>query len=509
MSTSEPSITARVVLDPAWQVAPVNRRLFGSFVEHLGRCVYGGIYEPDHPTADADGFRRDVIDLVDELGVSVVRYPGGNFVSGYRWEDGIGPRDQRPVRRDLAWRTTESNEIGLDEFIAWTRRTGVEPMLAVNLGTRGVAEALDLHEYANHPAGTALADQRIANGSAEPHAIKLWCLGNELDGPWQTGHKTAHEYGRLAAETARAMRQAEPDLELVACGSSGASMPTFGQWEETVLTEAYDVVDHISLHAYYEEHDGDPGSFLASAVDMDRFIDAVVATADHIRAKLGAKKRIDLSFDEWNVWYLSRFRNEGAPPGWPQAPRLLEDHYNVTDAVVVGNLLISLLRHSDRVAVACQAQLVNVIAPIFTEPGGKAWRQTIFHPFAQTSRHASGNVLRLDVDAPTYETSRFCDVPVVDAVATHDDRGTVLFAVNRSVDSGVRLDVDSQPLGPVEVVECLELADADRFAQNSAARPERVRPRAVAVDRPGDDGMLALRLPPVSWTMLRLGQQAG
>jgi alpha-N-arabinofuranosidase len=382
-------------------------------------------------------------------------------------------------------------------------------MLAVNLGTRGVAEALDVQEYANHSAGTALADQRIANGSTEPHAIKLWCLGNEMDGPWQTGHKTANEYGRLAAETARAMRQAEPDLEIVACGSSSASMPTFGEWEETVLTEAYDVVDHISLHAYYEEHDGDPGSFLASAVGMDRFIDAVVATADHVRAKLGATKRIDLSFDEWNVWYLSRFQDEGPPPGWPRAPRLLEDHYNVTDAVVVGNLLISLLRHSDRVAVACQAQLVNVIAPIFTEPGGAAWRQTIFHPFAQTSRHASGNVLRLDVDAPTYETGRFGDVPVVDAVATHDDHGTVLFAVNRSVDSGVQLDVDCQPLGPVEVVECLELADVDRFARNSAATPERVQPRTVAVDPPGDDGMLALRLPPVSWTMLRLGPPAG
>jgi alpha-N-arabinofuranosidase len=286
-------------------------------------------------------------------------------------------------------------------------------------------------------------------------------------------------------------------------------MPTFGEWEATVLDHTYDQVDLISLHAYYQQRDGDLGSFLASSMDMESFIESVIATADHIGTKNGSRKRIDLSFDEWNVWYLSRFRNEGAPPGWPQAPRLLEDHYNVTDAVVVGNLLISLLRHSDRVAVACQAQLVNVIAPIFTEPGGKAWRQTIFHPFAQTSRHASGNVLRLDVDAPTYETSRFCDVPVVDAVATHDDRGTVLFAVNRSVDSGVRLDVDSRPLGPVEVVECLELADADRFAQNSAARPERVRPRAVAVDRPGDDGMLALRLPPVSWTMLRLGQQAG
>ena len=299
-------------------MAPVKRRLFGSFVEHLGRCVYTGIYEPGHPTADEDGFRGDVLALTQELGVSVVRYPGGNFVSNYRWEDGVGPRDRRPVRRDLAWRTIETNEIGVDEFIKWAGRAGVEPMLAVNLGTRGVAEALDLLEYANHPAGTTLSDQRVANGAPDPHGVRLWCLGNELDGPWQTGHKTAAEYGRLAAETARAMRQAEPDLELVACGSSHSSMPTFGSWEATVLEEAYDVVDYISLHAYYEEFDGDPGSFLASAVDMDRFIDAVTATADHVRAKLGTSKRIDLSFDEWNVWYLSRFQNDGPEPGWPR-----------------------------------------------------------------------------------------------------------------------------------------------------------------------------------------------
>ena len=447
MSIQQNPLAARVVIDPAAQVAPVKRRLFGSFVEHLGRCVYTGIYEPGHPTADEDGFRGDVLALTQELGISVVRYPGGNFVSNYRWEDGVGPRDRRPVRRDLAWRSPRRNEVGVDEFITWCRRAGVEPMLAVNLGTRGVAEALDLLEYANHPSGTTLSDQRVANGASDPHGVRLWCLGNELDGPWQTGHKTAAEYGRLAAETARAMRQAEPDLELVACGSSHSSMPTFGSWEATVLEEAYDVVDYVSLHAYYEEHDGDPGSFLASAVDMDRFIDAVTATADHVRAKLGASKRIDLSFDEWNVWYISRFQDDGPEPGWPVAPRLIEDRYSVTDAVVVGSLLISLLRHADRVAVACLAQLVNVIAPMMTEPGGGAWRQTTFHPFAATSRYARGDVLRLAIDAPSYETERFGEVPLVDAVATYDDAGAVLFVVNRSLDATVQLAVDTRPLG--------------------------------------------------------------
>ena len=220
-------MTAAVVdVRRAREVGPVRRRTFGSLVEHLGRCVYGGLYEPDHPTADALGFRRDVLDLVRELGITTVRYPGGNFVSGYRWEDGIGPRESRPRRLDLAWRSVETNEIGVDDFVAWCRNAGCEPMMAVNLGTRDTAAALDLLEYCNHPGGTEWSERRAANGSAQPHGIRLWCLGNEMDGPWQLGHRTAAEYGALAARTAAAMKQYDATLELVACGSSGSSMPT-------------------------------------------------------------------------------------------------------------------------------------------------------------------------------------------------------------------------------------------------------------------------------------------
>ncbi|HEY3548793.1 MAG TPA: alpha-L-arabinofuranosidase, partial [Propionicimonas sp.] len=278
--------TANVILDRSQGVAPVERRIFGSFIEHLGRCVYTGIYEPGHPTADEHGFRGDVLALVRELGVSTVRYPGGNFVSGYRWEDGVGPLAQRPRRLDLAWHSLETNEVGLDEFARWCRLAGCEPMLAVNLGTRGVQEALDVLEYANHPGGTALSDQRVANGSADPHDIRMWCLGNEMDGPWQVGHCSAAEYGALAARTAAAMKMVDPTLELVACGSSGSGMPTFGEWERVVLEAAYDHVDYISCHAYYQEHDGDLDSFLASSLDMEYFIETVVTTADHVRRKL-------------------------------------------------------------------------------------------------------------------------------------------------------------------------------------------------------------------------------
>ena len=291
-------IPVRLTLDPAFRVGPVRRRTFGSFVEHLGRCVYTGIHDPAHPTADADGFRKDVLDLTRELGVSTVRYPGGNFVSGYRWEDGVGPRGQRPVRRDLAWHSLESNQVGLDEFARWCKLTGSELMMAVNLGTRGIEAALDLLEYTNHPSGTALSEQRIANGATDPYNIRMWCLGNEMDGPWQIGHMSAEDYGKLAARTASAMKTADKNLELVVCGSSGSSMPTFGEWERVVLEHSYNYVDYISCHAYYQERNGDLGSYLASSLDMQYFIETVVATADHVKHKLKSKKTIQLSFDE-------------------------------------------------------------------------------------------------------------------------------------------------------------------------------------------------------------------
>ncbi|HEY0690101.1 MAG TPA: alpha-L-arabinofuranosidase, partial [Kribbella sp.] len=275
---------ARLAVDPAFVVGALDRRLFGSFVEHMGRCVYTGIYEPDHASADENGFRTDVLELVRELGVTAVRYPGGNFVSNYNWEDGVGPKDQRRRKLDLAWRAIEPNQFGTDEFIVWSRKAGVEPLWAVNLGTRGIAEAVELLEYCNLPAGTALPDRRAANGHLEPHDIRVWCLGNEMDGPWQIGHKTAEEYARLAEETANAMRRVDPTLELVACGSSNRHMPTFGDWERTVLERTYDLVDHISLHAYYEPTNDDQASFLAAAEDMDRFITSVIATADHVAA---------------------------------------------------------------------------------------------------------------------------------------------------------------------------------------------------------------------------------
>jgi alpha-L-arabinofuranosidase len=498
------SLTARFVLDPAFDVGVVDPRLFGSFVEHLGRCVYTGIYEPGHPYADACGLRTDVLTLIRELGVTVIRYPGGNFVSGFNWEDGVGPVEDRPGRLDPAWRSIETNRFGLAEFIGFLAKLdGGEPLLAINLGTRGVAEALELMEYANHPGGTTISDLRVSHGSKHPFKIKLWCLGNEMDGPWQIGHKSAEEYGRLAAAAAHAMHLVDPEAQFVACGSSAQSMPSFGAWEATVLQETYDVVDYISLHAYYEEVDGDRGSFLASAVDMESFIDNVVATCDHIGARLKSAKRINLSFDEWNIWYASRTLDERRP--WAEAPRLLEDIYSVTDAVVFGSLLITLLRHADRVTIACLAQLVNVIAPIMTEPGGAAWRQTTFYPFAQASAHGRGRVLQVNVDSPRYQTARFGAVPLLHATAVLDESSgaVTIFAVNRHQTESLPLRVDLRGPLPTDVVEHTALFDADPDAGNTLAAPERVGPTKVDCTTVRQ-GQLVATLPPLSWNMIRL-----
>ncbi|PWD51264.1 alpha-L-arabinofuranosidase [Serinibacter arcticus] len=497
--------SAHITIEPAFTVGPVRRGTFGSFVEQWGRAVYSGIYEPGHPTATEEGFRGDVLELVRELGISTVRYPGGNFVSGYRWEDGVGPVSERPVRQDLAWHSLETNAFGLNEFMAWARKAEIEPMMAVNLGTRGLQESLDILEYANGTEATALADLRRSHGVEDPYGITFWCLGNEMDGLWQIGHKTAREYGRLASETARAMRRAQADLTLVACGSSSSNMPTFGVWEREVLEEAYDEIDLISAHAYYRE-ENDLGSFLASALDLDYFVESVVATADAVGAARKSRKRINLSFDEWNVWYHEEEDPSVVTGGaWPHAPRMEEDVYTVADAVVVGGLLIALLRNTDRVHSASLAQLVNTIAPIMTEPDGPAWRQTIFHPFALTSAHARGEVLRVAITSDTYDTARYGRADLVDAVATHDATtgDVVLFVINRSLSDATTVTLDARAFGGASVVEAVTYASADHHWRATAEDPTSVlpAPNASAVV---EDGRLRVELPAVSWSMVRL-----
>jgi alpha-L-arabinofuranosidase len=497
---------ARLTLDPTFTVGAVDPRIFGSFVEHMGRAVYGGIYEPGHPEADEDGWRGDVLGHVREMGVTIVRYPGGNFVSGYDWEDGIGPREERPPKLDLAWRSRESNAVGTDDFMRWARLADVEPMLAVNLGTRGPDAARALVEYCNGDPGSYWADRRVANGVQEPYGVRLWCLGNEMDGPWQMGQKTPAEYGRIAAEAGKLMRLVDPDIELVVCGSSNIHMPTFGTWEGTVLDLAWDVADYISLHSYWDPDEfAARADYLASPHRADRMIESVVATADAVAARKRSRKKVMLSYDEWNVWHQLRNPHHERTHGpFLDAPALGEDDHTITDALVVGGLLLSLLRHCDRVKVACQAQLVNVIPFIRTLDGGPAWRQPSFYPFAHAARYGRGEVLRVRVDGPTYATEEEGHVPVVDALATHDaESGTVtLFAINRGAEA-VALEAVLRELPQAAVAEHLVLADDDLDAGNTPEAPDRVVPRAGSGARV-EDGSLRAELAPYSWNVLRL-----
>ena len=512
---------AHVLMDRDFTIGTTDKRLFGAFIEHLGRCVYGGIFEPGHPTADAQGFRQDVMALVRELAPTIMRYPGGNFVSGYNWEDGVGPVEQRPARLDYAWLSTEPNTFGTNEFIDWCRMADIEPMMAVNLGTRGPDEAGRFIEYCNHPGGTALSDLRRKHGWEQPHGIKFWCLGNEMDGPWQTGAKTAHEYGRIAVEAAKIMRWVDPSIELAACGSSGRNMSTFGAWEDTVLEHTFSEVEWISLHTYLNNYADDTAAFLASPDLMDSFIEEVVAIADAVAARRRSSKRIMLSFDEWNVWYRTRRRTGNRTrPGWPVAPPILEEIYDMQDALAFGGACISLLNHADRVRAASLAQLVNVIAPIMTETGGDAWRQTIFWPFKHMSQHGRGDVLRTIVRSDTYSTSyhdprsitdppiAMPAVPYLKLAAVNTAEGLTIYALNRDLAQSLQMTADIRGFSNLDLIAAETLYDADLKASNTQAEPDRIRPGKldnVSVEA----GRVVADLPPASWTMLRFAASSG
>ena len=500
---------ASITLDPDFRIGAIDSRMYGSCVEHIGRAIYGGIHEPEHPTADADGFRQDVLALVRELEVPFIRYPGGNFVSGYDWEDGVGPVGERPHRLDLAWMSTEPNRVGTNEFVRWAGLAGAEVNLAVNLGTRGIDAARNLVEYCNHPGGTHWSDLRRQHGVAAPHKIRTWCLGNEMDGPWQIGHKTATEYGRLAVEAAKVMKWVDPTIELVACGSSNSAMVTYPDWEVEVLDHCYEHVEYISLHTYYALVEDDLETFLARSLAMDEQIETVIAACDLVKARKRSRRTLMLSFDEWNVWYHSRPHDRALmrDDRWRIAPPLTEEAYTAADAVVVGSMLISLLKHADRVKIACLAQLVNALAPISTATGGGAWRQSTYYPFLHASRYGRGTALRLTIDSPAIANATFDRVPLLDAVAALDEeRGNLtLFAVNRSLTDPLAVTARLGGHAGFRLVEHLQLTHADPHATNTLAAPATVVPTSVR-DSTLDGDRLETRLAPMSWNMLRFSR---
>ena len=492
---------AKITIDKNKTISKIDDRLYGSFIEHLGRAVYGGIYEPSHKTADDMGFRGDVIEMIKELNVPIIRYPGGNFVSGYNWEDGTGDKSKRPKKMELAWQSIETNEMGIDEFQEWARRAGSEIMMAVNLGTRGADEARNLVEYCNGEADTYYAEMRRKNGFEKPFGIRTWCLGNEMDGDWQICHKTAYEYGRIACETAKLMKWTDPSIELVACGSANINMPTFGEWERTVLRECYDHVDYISLHNYYGNPNNDTAAYFASAVDMDSFIKQVAAICDEIKTEKNSDKTVNLSFDEWNIWFHSNEQDKQIPK-WQVAPPLLEDIYNLEDAVVLGNLLITLINNSDRVKIACLAQLVNVIAPIMTETGGRIWAQTIFYPFMYTSRHGRGTALDASCECGSYSAGGKENIPYIDsaAVISEDGKELAVFAVNRSLNENCTVDFSLSGYENYRPSMHIALEGDDLKAVNTADEPNNVTPAEKEIAE-------CITLSPHSWNIIVFQKQ--
>ncbi|OPJ54564.1 intracellular exo-alpha-(1-_5)-L-arabinofuranosidase [Clostridium oryzae] len=498
---------AKMILNKDYKISDIDPRIYGSFIEHLGRAVYGGIYEPTHPKADEHGFRTDVIELVKELNVPIIRYPGGNFVSGYNWEDGVGPKENRPRRTELAWGTIETNEMGTNEFADWAKKVNTDVMMAVNLGTRGADAARNLVEYCNHNSGTYWSDLRRKHGYAEPHNIKTWCLGNEMDGPWQICHKTAEEYGRLAAETAKVMKWVDPSIEVVACGSSNSAMPTFAEWEATVLDHTYEYVDYISLHQYYGNAENNTANFIAKTEDFDRFIKSVIATCDYVKAKKRSKKTINLSIDEWNVWFHSNEADKKIEK-WSIAPHQLEDVYNFEDSLLVGGMLITMLQHSDRVKMACLAQLVNVIAPIMTTNGGGTWRQTIFYPFMHVSNYGRGCVINPIISSPTYDSKDFTDVPVLQSAAVFNEEKEQLtiFALNKAINDNLEFECDIRSFEGYKVLEHIVLTHNDVKAVNTESNPFNVKPNSNG-NAKIVDGIIHANLDKISWNVIRLSKK--
>lgn len=503
----------KIFADANLVIGSIDRHIYGSFIEHLGRAVYEGIYEPGHPTADENGFRGDVLALIKELNVPIVRYPGGNFLSGYDWRDGIGPREKRPVRLDLAWFSTETNEFGTDEFMKWCAVAGIEPMMAVNMGTGSILDAAHLVEYCNHPGGTTISDMRRANGAEQPYGVRYWCIGNEMDGSWQTGHLSADEYGRKALEAAKLMRwtngemdgKAGPNgrLRLIVSGSSNHDMPTFPEWDRKVLEHTYGQIDLLSMHRYYmySKSSARPlEDFLGSADDMDEFIGTLRATIEYVRAKERSTKRVGISFDEWNIWTVTAPRNE---PLWKRAPHLLEDVYTFQDCLVFAGMMNTLLNNCDVVKAACLAQLVNVIAPIMTEKGGRTFRQTTFYPFRAIANNASGETVRAISDTDAFATKYGSARCINEAITHNKEKREVCISVCNYAQEDREVSFELRSFGSLRATEYLEMTSSDLFAVNGFDAPENVVPHERELPSVKDDHM-TLRLPAMSWSFVKL-----
>ena len=485
----------RLILDPAHTIAPVDPRIFGGFLEHLGRAIYEGVYDPRASSADENGFRKDVMAALRKLNMTAMRYPGGNFASGYHWMDGVGPKDQRPTVRELAWQSIEPNQFGTDSFIQLSRLMGWTPMITVNLGTGTPEEARNWVEYCNSPAGTKYADLRAENGSPAPYGVKLWCLGNEMDGPWQLGHIPAEQYAILAQQTARMMKDIDPSIETVACGSSTMRGASYLDWDRTVLECIGPYADYVSLHRYIDNLRDDTADYLASTNSIDRRIEHMESVCRIVQAKTRSKKRHHLCFDEWNVWYRTTGPEDSNGRG-KFAPPLLEEHYNLEDALVVAGFLNSFIRHADSVKIANLAQIVNVIAPVLVQ-GDQLLLQSIYYPFAMFSSRREGTAIQPVVSGPSYESPTYGSVHYIDASAIMGDGVVHVFLMNRHLSDQAEVEMDLARLRIKSIVSAEGVYGYGPKEGNTFENPDKITTKplqSVTIS----DGKALVHLPPLS-----------
>jgi alpha-L-arabinofuranosidase len=419
-------MTNKVSIDLERNLGNIDRNIFGGFAEHLGRCIYGGMYEPDSPLADEKGFRKDVMAALKRLNMPVLRYPGGNFVSGYRWQDGVGPKEDRAVRMELAWHDLEPNSFGTNEFVDYCRTLGTEPYLAVNCGDGDMREARDWLEYCNGTKDTTLVKQRKAHGYEAPHNVKYWGIGNEVDGPWQIGMKTPEEYARAYLEYAKVMKWTDPSIKLLASAVSLWS-PEFVERTQLLIEQAGKHIDYMAIHWYVGNNkergyrDEDFESYMAISELFEERLSSYEGLIRSLCYAQKIAKPIPIAVDEWNVWY--RVHNEGK----------LEEIYNLEDALVVAMHFNAFIRHAKSVKMANIAQIVNVIAPIFTKPDGMVL-QTTFYPFEVYSKTCGDTALDVHWAADTFSTPEFDALRRLDVSATLDteNKKMSVYLVNRT-----------------------------------------------------------------------------
>ena len=452
-------LRARIKIDTERVIGDIDPLIYGNFIEHLGRCIDGGVFEEKSRLSDANGFRRDVLEAARKLNVSILRWPGGNFSSNYHWRDGIGPRDQRPPRLEMAWGTVESNRFGTHEFLTYAEMLGTQPYICANLGTGTWTEAQQWVEYCNSAEDTAMTRLRKQNGRTEPWKVKYWGLGNEMDGPWQMGHRSAEDYGKFALEAAKLMKWTDPNIKLIAAGSSnyGADVD-WTAWNRTVLDFLKDHADYLAIHRYVGNPQNDYDGFLASSVELDERIKITEGVIQAAVSRQTNHRPIYIAWDEWNVWYRARGAQQ-------RGRRILEERYNLEDALVVATFLNSFVNHANIVKIANMAQLVNVIAPMFTNDEGM-FLQTIYYPLQLFASNTKGKAVELYVDSPRYKTARYDGVPYLDASAGWDNGSLVLNVVNRHRDQAIEAELEAQDKQFTGAVTVSEVNGSDIKAEN-------------------------------------------